>query len=132
MLFGNSDRCTSGVFITFAGNCREALTFYQTCFGGVLHFEMFDQKVEGYGVPVVSGSLVSDHIVIHGSDFVHNEGRRVGNYLSIFVPCTDTGTRRLLMGRLAPLAKNNREEGRDEQNLIEVVDAFDVSWVLAI
>jgi PhnB protein len=132
MLFDNSDRYTGGVFITFSGNCREALTFYQTCFGGALHLDMFDQKVEGYGVPVVSGSLVSDRIVIHGSDLVHNEGRRVGNYLSIFVPCADVGTRRLLMGRLAPLGRDRRYESREEQKLIEVVDAFDVRWVLAI
>ena len=87
MLLQNSDKLVNGVFITFAGNCKKALTFYQTCFGGTLHFETFAQELRGYKEkPVIIGSLVANSIVIHGSDLVHNEGRKIGNYISIFLP----------------------------------------------
>ena len=91
MVEHDNDKLRSGVFITFAGNCKKALTFYQTCFGGTLQFETFTEELNGYSeMPVISGSLVSDRIIIHGSDLVHNEGRKPGNNISILLHCKDT------------------------------------------
>jgi uncharacterized glyoxalase superfamily protein PhnB len=129
MLLKNSDKLTGGVFITFAGNCKKALTFYQTCFGGTLHFETFDKELQGYKEkPVISGSLVSDNIVIHGSDLVHNEGRKIGNYLSVFLPFKNTDDRKALIKKLQPDNKNLLTD----QQLIELTDAFDVRWILSV
>src|SRR5690606_21787037 len=92
---------TSAIFITFAGNCKEALKVYQSCFGGHLQFETFEKRLPGIKQqPVVRGSLVSDCIVILGSDLVHNEGRRPGNHMSIFFKCTDANIRRSLIQKL--------------------------------
>jgi PhnB protein len=133
MLFQNSERLTSGVFITFSGNCKKALTFYQACFGGTLHFETFDGELQGYTeMPVISGSLVSDSIVIHGSDLVHNEGRKIGNYLSIFLPCTDADDRKALVEKLGSDRHTLATGNYEEDSLIEVTDAFDVKWVLGL
>lgn len=122
-----------GVFITFSGNCREALTFYQRCFGGTLHFDTFDQGLSGYTeIPVISGSLVSDNIIIHGSDLVHNEGRNVGNYLSVFMPCTDAHDRMVLIEKLKSGNTVLAAGYYEEQPLIEVTDDFDVKWVLGV
>ncbi|MGY0041025.1 hypothetical protein [Pedobacter sp. NJ-S-72] len=85
MIEYNHDKFRSVVFVTFSGNCKKALSFYQSCFGGLLQIETFEKELSGYiEKPVVSGSLVSDRIIIHGSDLVHNEGRKLGNYISIF------------------------------------------------
>lgn len=133
MLFQNSDKLTNGIFITFSGNCKKALTFYQTCFGGTLHFETFDEELVGYTEkPVISGSLVSDNIVIHGSDLVHNEGRKVGNYLSIFLPCKNADNRKDLIEKLGSSQKVLSSRNDEGQTLIEVTDAFDVRWVLGV
>ena len=132
MLLPNSDKLTGGIFITFAGNCKKALTFYQTCFGGTLHFETFDKELPGYKEkPVISGSLVADNIVIHGSDLVHNEGRKIGNYISVFLPFKNADDRKLLIDKLrgnSLLSTSNDKE----QKLVEITDAFDVRWVLGI
>ena len=133
MLFQNSDKLTSGILITFSGNCKKALTFYQTCFGGTLHFETFDKQLQGYTEkPVVNGSLVSDRIVICGSDLVHNEGRKTGNYLSIFLPCKNADDRKALIEKLGSDHKGLPARNYQEQNLIEIIDSFDVRWVLGI
>ncbi len=133
MLVQNTDKLTSGVFITFSGNCKKALTFYQTCFGGTLHFKTFDRELQGYSEqPVINGSLVSDSIVIHGSDLVHQEGRKIGNYLSIFLPCRNAGERTVLIEKLTSGRKSPPARNYQEQSLIEVIDAFDVSWILGI
>lgn len=122
-------KVTTAIFITFSGNCKKALSFYQTCFGGLLQFENFEKKVYGYPeIPVVSGSLVAEGIIIHGSDLVHNEGRKVGNYISIFLHCKNTQDRKELIEKLKVDEKNNY----GDQKLIEVTDAFDVRWILSI
>ncbi|MGS2740856.1 hypothetical protein [Sinomicrobium sp. M5D2P17] len=133
MTDSNNGKFVSAVFITFSGNCKKALTYYQTCFGGTLQFEIFGRELQGYAeMPVVSGSLVSDRIVIHGSDLVHDEGRTLGNYMSIFLHCRNTYDRKELIEKLKfnkqiPFVNNG-----DDQKLVEVTDAFDVRWVLSV
>jgi len=121
------------VFITFSGNCKKALTFYQTCFGGLLQFETFEKELPGYAeLPVVSGSLVADRIIIYGSDLVHNEGRKLGNYIAVFLHCKNNDDRKLLIEKLESGQKNLFVSNDDEQKLIEITDAFEVRWVLGI
>jgi len=126
------ERLRSGVFITFSGNCRRALTFYQSCFGGTLHFDRLDKKINGFSeLPIVSASLTSPSVVIYGSDLVHDDGRKIGNYLSVFLPCTNVIDRgrlvtKLAAGRQAVLGNNETDQ------LVEVTDIFDVRWILGI
>lgn len=118
-------KLVSAVFITFAGNCRKALTLYQTCFGGTLQFETLE--LEGYTeTPVVSGSLVSDSLIIHGSDLVYSEGRTLGNYIAVFLHCKTKDNRQRLIKKLG-----GNDTGED-QKLVEITDAFDVRWILGV
>ncbi|MGK6352252.1 glyoxalase [Parapedobacter sp. DT-150] len=129
----NNGKLVSAIFITFSGNCRKALTYYQSCFGGMLQFETFEKALPGYTeMPVVSGSLVADRITIHGSDLVHNEGRTLGNYMSIFLPCKHTDDRKALIEKLVYHHQDLLVEHDDDQKLIEVIDAFDVRWILGV
>lgn len=129
----NNGKFVSAVFVTFSGNCRKALTFYQTCFGGTLHFETFEKELQDYTeMPVVSGSLVSDNIIIHGSDLVHNEGRILGNYLSIFLHCKKADDRQALIEKLKFDKTNSSDTNDDSQRLVEITDAFDVRWILGV
>ena len=128
----NNDKLASGIFITFSGNCRNALTFYQMCFGGTLYFETFEE-LQGYlQKPVINGSLVSDSIVIHGSDLVHNEGRKIGNYVSVFLPCKNADERSVLLKKLEADHKGLIDGYNEDQKLVEVIDAFDVRWILGV
>jgi len=133
MIEYNHNKLISAVFITFSGNCKKALSFYQTCFGGLVQFETFEKEVYGYPeMPVVSGSLISDRIIIHGSDLVHNEGRKLGNYISIFLYCKNAADRKDLLEKLDPDKMNFYLNNDDDQKLIEVTDVFDVRWILGI
>ncbi|RZA02657.1 MAG: glyoxalase [Sphingobacteriaceae bacterium] len=129
MLLQNKEELIGGVFITFAGNCKKALTFYQTCFGGTLHFETFDEDLGYKEKSVVRGTLVADNIVIHGSDLVHNEGRKIGNYVSVFLPFKNIEDRRDIIDKLS---LGNKMLLDQDQTLIEITDAFDVRWVLGV
>lgn len=133
MIECNHDKFRSAVFITFSGNCKKALSFYQSCFGGLLQIETFEKKLSGYiEMPVVSGSLVSDRIIIHGSDLVHNEGRKLGNYISIFFYCKNTNERKELIKKMESDKRSFSVNNDNDQKLIELTDDFDVRWILSI
>jgi len=128
----NRHKFVSAVFITFSGNCRQALTYYQTCFGGTVQFDAFDKKLQGYAdTPIISGSLISDSIIIHGSDLVYSEGRILGNYLSIFMQCKTINQRQRLIEKLN-LDKKSTVGEEVDLKLIEVTDLFDVRWILGV
>lgn len=126
------DKTTSAVFLTFSGNCKTALTFYQECFGGTLRFETFEINLTSYfRSPIIAGSLFSDRVVIHGSDLVHDEGRKLGNYMAIFLACENVLERKALLKKLVPDIEQLPILQDDGQKLIEITDAFDVRWVLS-
>lgn len=127
-----SEQLVGGIFITFSGNCEKALRFYKTCFGGRVKFETIEISYEGRTVmPVVIGSLVSDRLKILGSDLVHGEGRKVGNYIAIYFPCTNREERNAVLRKLG-LGKNELLFSGDDQKLVEVTDVFNVTWILGI
>lgn len=124
-------KINSAFFITFSGDCKKALTMYQSCFGGNLYFSTFDESIAGIKEsPIVSGSLISEKITVYGSDLVHNEGRRVGNFMSIYIHCNDFNER---LNYLKKLNNNLRDYSKyAEQKLIEIIDPFDVHWIFGI
>src|SRR5690606_38912389 len=100
-------RFNSSIFLTFSGNCKRALTFYQNCFGGQLHFEMFDKVVETFPKQfVISGCLRSDKIIIRGSDLTYDQGRIIGNSMAIYVQCSSSLERRTIKNKLL-IGKNS-------------------------
>lgn len=82
--------------------------------------------------PVVSGSLISENIMIHGSDLVPQEGRKTGNYLSVFLNFSHAAERRVLIEKLKPQCHAIPMQNEEEQKLIELIDAFDVRWILSV
>ncbi|MBD1426024.1 VOC family protein [Sphingobacterium arenae] len=133
MIVSNRDKCASAVFITFSGNCREALAFYQTCFGGSLLLEPFETEWQGHPEkPIVIGSLFSDSITIYGSDLVYNEGRKVGNYMAVFLHCKTVGERQSLIEKLGSGTAYSATVDQEGQKLVEIIDMFEVRWILAM
>lgn len=119
----------SAIFITFPGTCKKALSHYQSCFGGILELDLFDSVLDDYqDNPVISGLLKSNQIHIYGSDLGHNEGRILGNYMSIFLLCENSLTRKGIIEKLTCKQPLLHETPR----LIEIIDIFDVRWTLAL
>lgn len=124
----------SGVFISFPGNCREALTFYQRCFGGTLYLQNTNEIIYGRtAAPLVCGSLISDTVVIYGSDLLHDDGRKIGNYISVFLLCNGLEDRKLVLSRLMNGTDDALRDRTDVTDaLVEVTDPFDVRWILGV
>lgn len=133
MLVPNQNTLVSAVFITFSGNCREALAYYQNCFGGILKLDPLQTPLESYVEnPIVTGSLISDKIIMHGSDLVHNEGRILGNYMAVFLHCRTADERQTLIEKLEVGKEHPTIVDDKSLKLVEIVDIFEVRWILAL
>lgn len=94
-------------YFTFAGNCREAMTFYQSCFKGELFFQtvgespMADQLPSDMRNLIMHSSLTSEKIVIMGSDMTPKGGVYTGNNVSLLIDCSSEKEINALFNALA-------------------------------
>lgn len=81
-------------YLTFDGNCREAMTFYQECLGGELMLQtigetpLADQipdSIKGY---ILHSSLTKGGLSLLASDMVPESGLEVGNAISLMLGCS--------------------------------------------
>lgn len=80
-------------YLTFNGNCREAMRFYQECLGGELHFQtvgeapMSEELPECMKAYILHASLQRSDWVLMGTDMVGDQGLIRGNAVSILIEC---------------------------------------------
>lgn len=78
-------------YLTFNGNCREAMTFYRECLGGELIFQtvaetpMADQCPAGMQDHIMHSMLVKDGAALMATDMTQSEGVKTGNDMAISV-----------------------------------------------
>jgi len=123
-------------YLTFNGNCREAMEFYQQCLGGELQLQTlgdtpmggrFPQGVKGY---VVTASLVKDTMRILATDMLDRSLVR-GNTMSILLDVSD---RKIMEGYY-----NRLKEGSLEAHPLDrthwgdlfggLVDKYGTQWL---
>ncbi len=80
-------------YLTFNGNCRQAMEFYKRCLGGKLHFqtigespiaEKMPRKMKSY---ILHATLINEHFVLMASDMVSEKGLIKGNAVSLMLDC---------------------------------------------
>lgn len=109
-------------YLTFNGNCREAMKFYQNCLGGKLEVQIISETPEGNKFPddfkklVINACLKKDSILLMGTD-LRDEKLVTGNTVSILVDGTDERQIRDYYKKLGrngkathPLEKNHWDE----------------------
>jgi PhnB protein len=80
-------------YLTFNGNCREAMNFYKECLGGVLHFQTVGESPLSNTMPaamknlILHATLVKDDLLLLASDMVGENGLIKGNAVSLMLNC---------------------------------------------
>lgn len=80
-------------YLTFNGNCREAMTFYRDCIGGELFFQtvgetpLADKMPERMKELILHSSLTKDRMQLLASDMVPDAGLKKGNTISLSLMC---------------------------------------------
>jgi PhnB protein len=80
-------------YLTFNGNCREAMTFYRNCLGGELTLEtigesdLADKMPNSMRKSIMHAVLAKDELVIMATDMVEERGLIKGNSISMMLNC---------------------------------------------
>ncbi len=80
-------------YLTFNGNCREAMTFYKQTLGGELMLQPIADSPMAHRMPekmkdrILHSSLTKDGFVLMASDMVGDDGLLNGNSVSLMLDC---------------------------------------------
>lgn len=86
-------RTTIHPYLSFNGNCREAMLFYQECLGGKLNIETIGNYPDAEKMPqymkdaVLQATLVKENFLLMASDMVGEEGLTRGNAIILMLHC---------------------------------------------
>src|SRR6187551_2984269 len=81
-------------YLTFNGNCREAMTFYRECLGAELSLQtigaspLADKMPEQMKDYILHSTLQKEALVLMGTDMVPESGLRKGNAVSLMLACS--------------------------------------------
>lgn len=93
--------------LTFNGNCRQAMIFYQECLGGQLEFQTVGQSPLSSRLPkrmrdcIVEATLINHSLVLTGSDMVPDSGLIKGNSLALSLQCDSERELRAVFQKLS-------------------------------
>ncbi len=86
---------TINAYLTFPGNCREAMVFYQQCLGGELTLQSVAESPMASQWPIevqhsiLHASLMKNSMTLMASDMAGAEGIQKGNQISLSLTCHD-------------------------------------------
>lgn len=125
-------------YLTFNGNCREAMTFYQECLGGELFLQtigespMADQMPPQMQESILHATLTKGALIIMASDMVSEQGLTKGNNVSLMLNCSSEEEIRAFYQKLS--------DGGDARHPLEntfwgalfggFTDKFGILWLL--
>ncbi len=81
-------------YLTFNGNCRQAMTFYKNCLGGELCFETVGESPLACKMPaqmkdcILHATLTNGALIIMASDMVGEKGLIKGTAVSLMLNCS--------------------------------------------
>jgi PhnB protein len=81
-------------YLTFGGNCREAMNFYKDCLGGELSFQTIGESPIADKMPaamkecILHATLIKGSLILMGSDMVGEQGLVKGNAVSLVINCS--------------------------------------------
>ena len=81
-------------YLTFNGNCREAMTYYKECLGGELSFQTIGESPLSEKMPhkmkecILHSTLINSSHIIMATDCVREEGLIKGKSVSLCLNCS--------------------------------------------
>lgn len=94
-------------YLTFNGNCREAMDFYRECIGGELSLQRIGDSPLAGTMPeqmkefILHAVLRKKDLVLMGSDMVSDQGLTKGNNVSMVLDCESEAEIRNCYARLS-------------------------------
>lgn len=126
-------------YVTFRGNCREAMSFYRECFGGELTFQTVGETPSEIKCPagaedqIMHAMLLTDDMIIMASDMISRAGFTLGTNISLSLTCDSPGQIRRIFSCLSRGGRIADElSTRPWGALFGVItDKFGITWMLS-
>lgn len=126
------------VYLTFSGNCREAMTFYKECIGGELSFQTIGESPLSDKMPeqmkncILHSTLSGDNLILMASDMVGEGGLKRGNAVSLMLNCRSEKDIREFYEKLSQGGKRTHELEHAFFGALfgDLVDKFGNQWLL--
>jgi PhnB protein len=124
-------------YLTFNGNCREAMNFYQECLGGELFFQTIGESPMADKMPskmkesILHSTLTSGDVRIQASD-MGNDGLIKGNNVSLMLNCSSETEIRTTYEKLALGGETTHplEDTFWGSLFGGLTDKFEIRWIL--
>lgn len=94
-------------YLTFNGNCHEAMNFYRDCLGGELAVQTIGESPMAPTIPeemkhyILHAVLVNPALTLMATDCVGPDGLTKGNSISLCINCASEEEIRMLYKRLS-------------------------------
>lgn len=126
-------------YLTFNGNCREAMTFYKECLGGELSLQTVGESPLSDKMPpqmkdcILHATLNKGALVLQGSDMTPQSGLAKGNNVSLSLSCSSEEE---IKNFYAKLSANNKTDHPLEDAFWgaifgDLTDKFGNHWLLS-
>ncbi len=123
-------------YITFTGNCREAMSFYKDCLGGELTLNIVgDSPMASQMGPemkdkILHSMLQSGEMVIMASDMIIPGTRTQGNNVSLCISGTGVENLKTYFLKLSAGGKVNHELKEEFFGMYgDLTDKFGIQWM---
>jgi PhnB protein len=124
--------------LTFNGNCRQAMTFYQKCLGGEVLFQTVGESPLSDKLPtrmkncIVQSTLIKNDLVLMGSDMVSESGLIKGNAVALSLRCSNEEETKAVYGKLS---RGGKAKQPLQPNLLGILvggvtDRYGNHWLL--
>ncbi|MDO6761673.1 VOC family protein [Tamlana sp. 2_MG-2023] len=125
-------------YLTFNGNCHEAMTFYKECLGGNLMLQPIEDSPMACKMPtemkecILHATLTTQSFVLMGTDMTPETGLVKGNSISIMINCTSEVEIRDIFDKLSVNGKVYQliEPTFWGTLLGSLIDKFGNNWIL--
>lgn len=125
-------------YLTFNGNCREAMTFYKECLGGELFLQTIGESPMSDKMPpqmkdsILHASLIKEALVLMGSDIVGEKGLIKGNSVSLMLNCSTEEEIKGCYEKLSSGGKKNHPLENTFWGALfgDITDKFGNHWLL--
>jgi PhnB protein len=125
-------------YLTFSGNCREAMTFYKECLSAELTLQTIGESPLSGKLPVqmrdfiLHSTILKGALVLMGSDMVPESGLKKGNAVSLMLACSSEAEIRDLYQKLSAGGQTNHppEDTFFGSIMGDLTDQFGNHWLL--
>jgi PhnB protein len=125
-------------YLTFNGNCREAMTFYNECLGGKLNFQTLGESPLSDKMPkkmkeyILHSTLIKDTLILMGSDMVSENGLVKGNSISLSLNCSNEDELTTCYSKLSSGGSQNHPIEKNFWGALfgDLTDKFGNHWIL--